>query len=148
MSENTPSKPQLVTEGEFAGWSTWGNGSDPFETLTGPFYMKPLAEGGYICAFMPEERHCNGMGNIHGGCLMTFADFALFAHCHDYMNEQPCVTMQFESQFVGGAKAGVLIESQGEIVRATRTMLFIRGVLSQSDKPVLAYSAILKRIGL
>ncbi|MFN7674210.1 MAG: PaaI family thioesterase, partial [bacterium] len=89
MSENTPSKPQLVTEGAFANWSTWGNGSDPFETLTGPFYMKPLPEGGYICAFMPEERHCNGMGNIHGGCLMTFADFALFAHCHDYMNEQP-----------------------------------------------------------
>jgi len=110
--------------------------------------MKHQPEGGYICAFMPEERHCNGMGNIHGGCLMTFADFALFAHCHDYMNEQPCVTMQFESQFVGGAKAGILIESQGEIVRATRTMLFIRGVLSQENKPVLAYSAILKRIGM
>ena len=79
---------------------------------------------------------------------MTFADFALFAHCHDYMNAQPCVTMQFESQFVGGAKAGLLIESTADIVRATRTMLFIRGVLTQENKPVLAYSAILKRIGM
>ena len=147
MSENTPSKPQLVSEGPFAGWSTWGNGSDPFETLTGPFYMKALDQGGYVCAFMPEAQHCNGMGNIHGGCLMTFADFALFAHAHDHLVGGPCVTMQFESQFVGGAKPGILIESHGDIVRVTRTMLFIRGLMSQEDKPILAYSAILKRIG-
>jgi hypothetical protein len=41
-----------------------------------------------------------------------------------------------------------LIESTADIVRATRTMLFIRGVLTQEGKPVLAYSAILKRIGM
>ena len=148
MSENTPSKPHLITEGDFLGWSTWGNGSDPFETLTGPFYMRGLAEGGYECAFMPQIHHANGMGNIHGGALMTFADFALFAHAHDLMSEHPCVTMQFESQFVGGAKVGIIIESKAEIVRATRTIIFIRGLLSQDKKPVLAYSAILKRIGL
>jgi acyl-coenzyme A thioesterase 13 len=148
MSENTQSKPKAVTNGPFAGWQTWGNGSDPFETLTGPFYMRGLPVGGYECAFMPENRHANGMGNIHGGALMTFADFALFAHAHDLMSEHPCVTMQFESQFVGGAVPGKMIESKGEIVRATRTMIFIRGLISQGDKPVLAYSAILKRIGL
>jgi acyl-coenzyme A thioesterase 13 len=148
MSENTPSKPQIVTQGAFEGWSTWGNGSDPFETLAGPFYMRALAAGGYECAFMPETQHANGMGNIHGGALMTFADFALFAHAHDSMSAHPCVTMQFESQFVGGAKVGILIESQAEIVRETRAMIFLRGVLTQSGKPVLAYSAILKRIGI
>jgi acyl-coenzyme A thioesterase 13 len=149
MSENTTSKPKAVTEGPFAGWSTWGNGSDPFETLTGPFYMRALATGGgYECAFMPEAHHANGMGNIHGGALMTFADFALFAHAHDHMSAHPCVTMQFESQFVGGAQVGTMITSAGEIVRATRTMIFIRGLISQGDRPVLAYSAILKRIGL
>ncbi len=148
MSENTPSKPQPVTDGPFAGWQTWGNGSDPFETLTGPFYMRALPVGGYECAFMPETHHANGMGNIHGGSLMTFADFALFAHAHDSMSAHPCVTMQFESQFVGGATVGTMIESKGEIVRETRTMIFIRGLISQAGKPVLAYSAILKRIGL
>lgn len=148
MSENTPSKPTRVTGGPFDGWSTWGQGSDPFETLTGPYYMRALPQGGYECAFMPDDKNCNGMGNIHGGALMTFADFALFAHAHDEMDGNPCVTMQFESQFVGGAKPGILITSEGEIVRATRTMLFIRGMLKQAGKPVLSYSAVLKRIGL
>jgi acyl-coenzyme A thioesterase PaaI-like protein len=148
MSENTPSKPQPVTEGPFAGWQTWGNGSDPFETLTGPFYMKPKEGGGYACAFMPQAHHANGMGNIHGGALMTFADFALFAHAHDLMTGHPCVTMQFESQFVGGAVPGTLIQSEGQIIRTTRTMIFLRGLLTQNDEPVLAFSAILKRVGL
>jgi acyl-coenzyme A thioesterase 13 len=88
------------------------------------------------------------MGNIHGGALMTFADFALFAHAHDLMNEQACVTMQFESQFVGGAKVGEILHSRGEIVRQTRAMIFVRAIISQADKPILAYSGILKRIGL
>lgn len=149
MSENpSPSNlPSLVHEGPMAGWSTWGLGSDPFETLTGPYYMKADGEGGYVCAFLPEAKNANGMGNIHGGALMTFADFALFAHAHDHMGQGPCVTVQFESQFIGAAKQGVLIESRGEIVRTTRSMLFVRGLMSQEGKPVLAYSGILKRIG-
>jgi acyl-coenzyme A thioesterase 13 len=149
MSEHTYSIPQPITEGPLAGWSTWGNGSDPFETLTGPFYLRALENAaGYECAFLPEAHHANGMGNIHGGALMTFADFALFSHAYDHMNNQACVTMQFESQFVGGAKPGSLIKSVGEIVRVTRTMIFVRALMSQADKPVLAYSGILKRIGL
>jgi acyl-coenzyme A thioesterase PaaI-like protein len=148
MSENTYAKPALVTDGDFAGWLTWGNGSDPFETMTGPFYMRPQPQGGYECAFMAVAHHANGMGNIHGGALMTFADFALFAHAHDQVSTNPCVTMQFESQFVGGAKVGHLLQSHGEIIRETRTMIFMRGLISQAGKPILAYSAILKRVGL
>jgi acyl-coenzyme A thioesterase 13 len=147
MHEHNPSTPIPISEGPFAGWQTWGNGSDPFETLTGPYYMRGLPSGGYECAFMPEAHHANGMGNIHGGALMTFADFALFSHAYDLVLAHPCVTMQFESQFVGGAKVGTRIVSHGEIVRETRTMIFLRGLIFQDTKPVLAYSAILKRIG-
>src|SRR5689334_19529653 len=33
-----------LTEGPFAGWTTWSGGSDPYETLIGPFYFRE--EGG------------------------------------------------------------------------------------------------------
>jgi acyl-coenzyme A thioesterase 13 len=71
MSENTPSKPKAVTEGPFAGWQTWGNGSDPFETLTGPFYMRGLPAGGYECAFMPEAlvSRCSLRASLLAGLL-------------------------------------------------------------------------------
>jgi acyl-coenzyme A thioesterase 13 len=149
MSENpSPMTPLIaVSEGPFAGWSTWGQDSDPFEALTGPYFMRTLADGGYACGFMPEARHLNGMGAVHGGSLMTFADFALFAHAYDHMDGGPCVTVQFESQFIGAAQPGAMIVSTGEIIRVTRSLIFVRGLMEQQDRPILAYSGILKRVG-
>jgi acyl-coenzyme A thioesterase PaaI-like protein len=123
MSENPnpQTQPQAVTEGPYAGWNTWGLGSDPFETLTGPYHMKPDGAGGQLCAFTPGPQNANGMGAVHGGALMTFADFALFAHAHAHMDGTPCVTVQFESQFIGAGRVGTMIVSKGEVVRATRS---------------------------
>ena len=72
---------KLQDEGEFAGWSYWEG--DPYETRSGPFYMKREADGSSLSAFRSEERHMNGAGFMHGGCLLTFADFALFAIATD-----------------------------------------------------------------
>jgi acyl-coenzyme A thioesterase 13 len=147
MSEasSQSSEPVDVTEGEFAGWQTWGFGSDPFETLTGPYYMRKLADGSYECAFKPDAKNANGAGMIHGGALMTFADFALFAHATDLLRE-PCVTVQFEGQFVGAAKPGAVVISRGEVTRNTRSLVFVRGVMEQDGRPVFAWSGIIKRL--
>lgn len=140
-------EPVTITEGEFAGWQTWGYESDPFETLTGPYYLRRLPDGtGYECAFKPEPKNNNGFGTVHGGSLMTFADFALFAHARDLMSG-PCVTLQFESQFLGAAREGEVILSQGEVTRSTRSLLFVRGVMSQAGRPVFAWSGIIKKLG-
>ena len=37
--------PIEVTEGPFAGWMTWGEGADPYETAIGPFCFKVDASG-------------------------------------------------------------------------------------------------------
>src|SRR5690606_10647268 len=71
-----------LTEGPFAGWTTWSQGGDPYESLIGPFYFRSEPEGGARCVFEPKPHHCNGGGAIHGGCLMSFADFSLFAIAH------------------------------------------------------------------
>ena len=39
-----------VTEGEFAGWMTYDT-HDTFDTVVGPFYGKPNADGSMRCAF-------------------------------------------------------------------------------------------------
>ena len=94
-------------EGEFAGWQHWAN--DPYETRSGPFYMKREADGTMVSAFRAEEKHMNGAGSIHGGCLMTFADFALFAIATDEMGGANAVTMNLSSDFLlisAGPKSG------------------------------------------
>jgi acyl-coenzyme A thioesterase PaaI-like protein len=134
-----------VTEGPWAGWRTWGAGNDPYETLTGPYFLREEADGSVTCGYTPEAKNLNGGGNVHGGSLMTFADFCLFAHAKTWTLDH-YVTVQFESQFIGAGKPDVAILSTGEVVRQTRSMLFVRGIMTQEGKPVFSYSGILKRV--
>ena len=50
---------------------------DPFEERVGPLCFKVDEAGRMRFAFEASSRHANSSGQIHGGMLMTFADFAL-----------------------------------------------------------------------
>ena len=74
-------KPDIVTEGEFKGWQTWT--SEAFEHDTaGPFYFR-TDDLGAVAAFRAQAKHMNQGHVVHGGCLMTFADFSLFCIAQD-----------------------------------------------------------------
>lgn len=153
MTENTKKEPRYFTytEGELAGWSTYAKSAaknldnDPAEDLLGPFYFRPGKNAVAECMFIPTERHNNNGGFTHGGVLMTFADFALFAHT-SHLRDGPAVTVQFESQFISPSRAGLPLYSHGEVIRNTKDLLFVRGILSQDGKEILSYSGIIKRI--
>ena len=147
MNENDISdRPVLLTEGPFAGWLTWGDGSDPFETELGPFCFRD--EGGKVrTAFLPRRTHLNGGGFLHGGALMSFADFALFAIAYKTLATSRAVTLTFTSEFLSAGEQGVLVEAEGSIVHETRSFVFVRGVMTQAGRPLLAFSGTLKKIG-
>jgi uncharacterized protein (TIGR00369 family) len=137
--------PVLLTEGRFAGWSTWSAGGDPYETTIGPFVFR--ADGPRVrCAFEPRLEHLNGGGSIHGGALMSFADFALFCIAHKELAGDKAVTLTCNSEFLkaGGLKG--VVEAEGEVLRATRTLIFVRGLITQVSQPLLAFSGTLKKI--
>ena len=133
----------LVTEGEFAGWRTWPRAV--FESNSGPFYYRHEPDGRIRCAFRPGKRHTNGMETTDGGCLMTFADFSLFAFASRELGTVPAVTVSFSAEFIGAAKVGELIEAEGEVVRAGRSLIFLRGTLHCDGRPLVTYAGIVKR---
>lgn len=136
----------LVTEdkGEFKGWKTWAN--EAFENfVAGPFYFTN-DEQGVRCAFRVDKKHLNAGGVVHGGCMMTFADFSLFAIAHDDMNGQHGVTVSFASEFMRGPVVGDLVEARGEVLRAGGSLVFIRGILSVGGQACLNYSGTIKKI--
>lgn len=143
MSEITG--PTILTDGPFAGWTTWSQGSDPFETAIGPFCYRTHAEG-VLAAFLPRREHLNGGGTVHGGALMSFADFALFAIAHNALRGAHAVTLTCNCEFISAAHDGEMIEASGEVLRETRTLVFVRGVAVQSERAVLAFSGTLKKI--
>jgi acyl-coenzyme A thioesterase PaaI-like protein len=138
--------PVVLKDGPFAGWMTWGHGSDPFETLSGPFCFKVEADGRVRAAFQPEEKHLNGGGALHGGLLMTFADFSLFAIAHSALKSAPGVTLTFNSEFVGAGSLDGLVECEGRVIRETRSVIFVQGLLTQTARPLLAFSGTIKKL--
>ena len=134
-----------LTEGPFAGWTTWSGGSDPYETHIGPFYFRQ-EDGLARCVFEPQRRHLNGGGAIHGGCPMSFADFSLFAIAHNALRDTHAVTMTFNSEFIGAGALDGWVEARGEIIRDTRSVVFVRGIVTQAERPLLSFSGTLKKI--
>lgn len=148
MSEDASqpmSKPQILTEGPFAGWSTWGCGADPYETALGPFCFRER-EGSIDCAFLPRRDHLNVGGTIHGGALMSFADFAFFAIANNALAGGYAVTVTCNCEFLAPGIADEIVEARGEVLRQTRSLVFVRGVITQNTRSLLAFSGTLKKI--
>ena len=135
--------PRQITEGEWAGWQIWS--PDPYELLSGPFYARRDEAGRMVCAFRAQRKHMNGHGAMHGGCLMTFADYALFCFATDHL-EASAVTAQMSCEFIGAAQEGDLVEASGEVIRAGGSLVFLRGMVTTGGRPLLSFSAILKKV--
>ncbi len=130
-------------EGEFRGWRTWRR--DNFETHSGPFWHRMDDDGAIRCAFRVESKHLNGMGNVHGGAFMAFADYCLFAIASPVL-QGPGVTVSFACEFLDAAREGELVEGSGEITRAGGSLIFLRGILKSAARPLFSFSGTIKRL--
>ncbi len=137
--------PRLIETGDWAGWRTW-SGLDPFEDQSGPFYFREGEDGRVTTAFRAEKKHMNGGGFMHGGCMMTFADFSLFAIAWKELADSRAVTVSLNGEFVGPARPGDLVTGSGEVVRAGGSLLFVRGLISTGTGPMLNFSGVIKKI--
>jgi acyl-coenzyme A thioesterase PaaI-like protein len=107
-------------------------------------------EGRRVCAFKAEKKHMNGGMFMHGGCVMTFADFSLFWIAGDAIAGVRSVTATFNGEFVGSCGVGDIVECAGEVVKAGRSMVFVRGLIvnaSQDGAPMMSFSSVLKKTG-
>ena len=135
---------KTVETGEFAGWTTYDL-KDTFDQTVGPFYFRADPDGSMRCAFRAEPKHMNAGGRMHGGCLMTFADIALFQTAYQEMEGSNGVTVQLDSTFVDAVRVGDLVEATGEVVRAGGSLIFVRGRISVEDRTVMTFSGVIKR---
>ena len=132
-----------VTEGEFAGWTMFTD--EAFEGMVGPFYYRRV-DGCVRAAFRAEPRHLNAGGRVHGGCLMTFADFALFMVSLDALEGDRGVTVTLDNTFVDAVWPGELVEARGELIRAGGGLIFARGEVFTGGRTVLTFSGVIKRL--
>lgn len=117
---------------------------DKAEDYIGPFFF--YMEGEHPrTAFRVQEHNCNAHDSVHGGVLMTFADYTLCLGANGGETES-VATVSCNSEFVAPAYKGELILGEAETVRRGRSIVFVRCTLSVEDRVVLVSSAVIKRI--
>lgn len=119
-------------------------GLDPAEDYIGPFYYSTRMAHNY--AFVAADKHCNANGIVHGGVLMTFADYALCMAATNGYKDESCVTVSFSCEFVAAAQIGEFIESNVTVTRKTGSMVFLTGLVQVKDTTVMTFSAVVKRL--
>ena len=127
------------------GYKKW-DGFDPFEEQSGPYYFREEPDGSYRCAFISESKHMNGQGAMHGGAMMTFADYAMFVLARPAIETISAVTLTMNCEFVSAAGVGEFVEATGEIVRETGSLVFVRGTIFSGQTTILTFSGVLKKI--
>ena len=104
------------------------------------------ADGDRVTAFRAGPEHMNGGGFMHGGCLLTFADFALFAIATDALKGDHAVTLNLSGDFLGSVEPGALVEARGEVTRGGGKTIFVRGLVTGDGKPALSFTGIIRRL--
>ncbi|MFT3966600.1 MAG: PaaI family thioesterase [Sphingobium sp.] len=125
------------------GWSVQQDLAG-FSDHIAPFWF--LAEGEALSTgFFVEAGHCNEhLGTLHGGAAMTFADISGGFATARALGHMRCATLQLQCHFTAVARIGEFVRCDVEIVRRTREILFLRGLMRTADRPVLSFDGIWK----
>lgn len=115
--------------------------SKPYRPLLGA----AGADGSVRCVFPVEKKHLNGAGTVHGGGLMTFADYCLFAIASPVLRGS-AVTISFACELLEPGLQGDFIEGAGEITRAGGSLAFVRGQLTARERTLFTFSGTIKRL--
>ena len=121
-------------------------GSSAFSDLVGPFYQR-IVDGRLHRGFRVEARHTNRLGVVHGGMLLTFADTLLGATLGHALGGAPAVTVKLSTDLITAVRRGAWIEGSGEVSRAGRSLVFVRGRAWSGRRTVLSAEGVFQLLG-
>jgi uncharacterized protein (TIGR00369 family) len=137
MSDNRVSVPTGFRPIEIGG---------PFVRANGPLYGRWTGTHLQL-GFRVEERHTNPIGTCHGGMMATFCDMlmpmlSMYQGSDGRRSFLPTINLQVD--YLGPAPIGSWVQGQGEVLRRTRTMVFVQGLVEADGEPALRTSGIFR----
>lgn len=101
---------------------------DGFIFLVGP--IEACNQDPFRYRFHAERKHRNRAGFVQGGMLMTFADRSMGTAARSHVPERRQSTVQFDMQFMRAVRLGEVVEIKCEVLKETRTLIFLDGQLT------------------
>ncbi len=114
-----------------------------FGSIVGPFYEKTGPDGAYARAFRVQPNQTNGLGNAHGGMLLTFADMA-FGHAVNAQRRLWWVTVRLTCDFLSAAKVGDWVEGSADVIGEEDGLFTVRGRIWVGDRTVMTGQGVFK----
>jgi uncharacterized protein (TIGR00369 family) len=121
-----------------------------FPGLVGPYLGRREGDGegaGWVYGFTAEARHLNVGGVVHGGALIAFADETLGMTLWEAADRRPVTTVQLNTHFLAPVREGDFVTLRAELLRRTRSLLFVRGLLRVADRTVASLDGVWKILG-
>ena len=128
--------------------------SDPFEDHAGPFYFRiegdARAKDSVHCVLPTEPRHANYSGSVHGGAILTFADYALCLvagrAADGGSNSSFAMTVSIAVEFLSAGRIGSPLEARGEPLQVTGRLAFARGSITQEGRVIALWSGVCRHV--
>lgn len=111
--------------------------------LTGPLWTR-RTEQGWQYGLHTVAKHLNPAGVVHGGALLTLADHVMSAVAWEVCERQPCLTLDMSAQFLSSARSGDWLTATAQVVRSSRSLIFMEVALSVENKVIFKAQALLK----
>ena len=95
----------------------------------------------------PQHVHTNAAGKIHGGIILALADVSLFTAIYVLrgVDAGKSVTVDLSTQFVGGGDPSRPLDAVVELLRETRRLGFLRGLIVQDDDVVASFAGTIRK---
>ena len=127
---------------------------DPFEDHMGPIYYKLTGDarhaGSVHCVLPTHAAHGNYSGGVHGGALLTFADYALCLvagrAAAGGTNTSFALTVSIAAEFLDTARIGPPLEARGEPLQVTGRLAFARGSITQEGRKIALWSGVCRHV--
>jgi uncharacterized protein (TIGR00369 family) len=117
-----------------------------FIAVNGPLYAR-RNEAGFQLGFRVEARHCNPMGICHGGMMATFCDMLLPISAHvmsKELAERFLPTINLQIDYLAASPLGAWVQGEAQLLRATRSLVFMQGLVHADGVSVARVSGIFK----
>src|SRR3979409_1135265 len=114
-----------------------------FLSLVGPLWQR-IVDGEHEYAIVAQDKHHNRRGLVQGGLLMTFADRTCGMTARYVSGRPTLATVQMDTHFVDSGKIGEILLSKPRVVRATRSLIFVRTEVTVDKRCIAMANGVFK----
>ena len=129
------------------GWHSWRLKDETrYNGFLGKLIVRREGELARVRMF-PARVHSNLQDAIHGGTTLGFIDAALFGASRMFglIEAGTAVTLDLSTQFIRAGRMGEPLDAEVELLRETRRLIFMRGLVVQGDDKIAAFSGTIRK---